>query len=134
MPVQVWYPLINGLQEKALEDVQCQAVQIIKGANSTSYPANLSSLGLEKLSDRRSSLTKDFALSLYRDPHHRWWFAPSPPHLRTSKIKLPRFQAPPTRNPTGEKSPLHKYTEILNQISDKEIARSKATHTSLDRN
>ena len=52
--VQVYGPLLNGIQCTRLEEIQKQCLRIILGTKSRSYVANLTSLGLESLELRRN--------------------------------------------------------------------------------
>ena len=75
---QVCHPLLNQSQSDKLEAVQRNSVQIILGADSRSYSANLTTLGLLSLASRRTELVKQFAISCYKSPRHRGWFTPHP--------------------------------------------------------
>ena len=74
----VWGCVISGLQAKNIEKVQMNALQVVLGAESRSYEANLRKLELEKLSVRRESLIHKFAISTFRNPEFRSWYKPTP--------------------------------------------------------
>ena len=76
---QVWGAVINGLQSKAIENCQMKALQVILGAQSSSYSVNRAKLSVELLSDRREELMTKFAISTFKDPRFRKWYTPFPP-------------------------------------------------------
>ena len=121
----VWGCLISGTQAKYVEKVQIQALQIILGAQSSSYEANLVRLGLERLTIRRKEQITKFAISTIRDPNHSWWYTPSPitpcnSRNAPSLYKTPRLMVPNYRTERSEKMPLAVYSTILNSLSDQE--------------
>ena len=123
----VWGCIISGTQAKKIETCQIQALQIILGSQSSSYEANLTKLGLERLSTRRREQIRKFAISTYRDPKHRVWYTSSPlPTGYTRQDRsgpfgiLPRFVVPKLRTERSDKIPLVTYTNILNSLTDTE--------------
>ena len=59
---QVFHPLLNESQSKEIEEIQRKSLQLILGAKSRSYEANMLTLGLSPLSERRALLVKNFAI------------------------------------------------------------------------
>ena len=80
---QVYGPIVNAGQSEALEAIQRRCCQIILGPESLSYARNLLTLGLETLEMRREHLVRQFAISLFHNVEHRWWFKPHPLHQLT---------------------------------------------------
>ena len=74
----VWGCVISGVQVSKVEKVQMNALQVILGAEGSSYNANLLRLGLDKLSVRRDTHIKKFAISTFHDPKFICWYKPSP--------------------------------------------------------
>ena len=62
---QVWGTFINGAQAKCIEDCQLHALQIILGAQTSSYNVNLAHLEVDRLSTRRDNLILKFAISTF---------------------------------------------------------------------
>ena len=120
---QVITPMLNGLQTKELESVQRQACIIILGRKASSYAENLVSLRIPSLYERRELLVREFAISVFRNHKHRWWFQPSPPPIHPTRViqPRPRFAVPQGKKNTRlDKSPLAEYSRILNTISEEE--------------
>ena len=111
---------MNGAQSKEFEDCQRHALQVVLGAQSSSYSANLKRLSLDRLSDRRSDLILKFAISTFKNPKHRSWYTPSPPPELTRQIP-PRLIVPQLRTEYSENSmPLTTYTRVLNGLTETE--------------
>ena len=108
---------LNKGQSQELENLQARCLQIVLGAQSRSYRANLAALNLPRLDDRRVQLMTTFAISAYRSVHHRWWFSPNVPNPANTRIDLPRFEIPLLKLRRSENRPFQKYAELLNGIS-----------------
>ena len=119
----VWGGLLSGIQEKAIEDIQLLAFQVILGSQSSSYSANLIRLQLPRLKERRQELTLNFAISAYRSYKHRSWFKPTPPPPMGTRVKPPRFIVPSYYTSRSDGMPLSVFARALNEISEEEWAR-----------
>ena len=86
-----WWPLVTDICSRAKNKTwalvrlreagaSVDILQVVLGAQSSSYSANLKRLSLDRLSDRRSDLILKFAISTFKNPKHRSWYTPSP-HL-----------------------------------------------------
>ena len=121
---QVWGAVINGLQSKAIENCQMKALQVILGAQSSSYSVNRAKLSVELLSDRREELMTKFAISTFKDPRFRKWYTSSPPSSLVFRDKghpkPPRLWVPLARNQITDLRPISKYTNLLNSLTDQE--------------
>ena len=123
---QVWGGLLSGLQASKIEHIQILALQVILGAESSSYTTNLLKLDLPRLSVRREDLTLRFAIATLRDPKHNWWFTPTPTndkntrHLPDHPFKTPRFVVPSFRTARSEGMPIAVYSRALNELTDTE--------------
>ena len=86
-----------------------------------SYDHAADSLGVEKLSDRRSKLCLTFARRLEKHPKYSTWFHPSdellPPTIKNRSDKTlaqTKYTPVPYRTDRFKKSPLPFLTELLN--------------------
>ena len=121
--VQVYGCVINGVQGKALEDVQAHALQVVMGAECSSYSRNLATLELETLAERRENLMLKFAIKCFKSKQHSWWFTPSPSLTALARLahpSPPRFSVPPACTTRQEKSPFQTYARLLNTLTDSE--------------
>ena len=130
---QVYDPLINESQSLEIEAVQRNCLQIIMGVSSRSYNSNLSSLGLSSLAARRIVLVRQFAISCYRSPNHRWWFTLHPALPLGTRYRPPRFLVPKCKLQRDHKRPIVAYSEVLNGLSDEEWVKLKLPPVSLVR-
>ena len=128
--------VISGVQVSKVEKVQMNALQVILGAEGSSYNANLLRLGLDKLSVRRDTHIQKFAISTFRDPKFRCWYKPSPPPSRNTRLnsvavedldggfttvpKPPRLLVPSGKSARIDTMPLSVYTRVLNNLTDTE--------------
>ena len=91
---QVYGCYLNRGQSQELEKILAHCLQIVLGAQSRSYRANLTALNLPRLDDRRVQPMTRFAILAYRSVQHRWWFSPSVPTSANTRTDLPRFEIP----------------------------------------
>ena len=119
----MWGGLLSGIQEKAIEDIQLLAFQVILGSQSSSYSANLKRLQLPRLKERRQELTLNFAISAYRSYKHRSWFNPTPPPPMGTRVKPARFIVPSYHTSRSDGIPLSVFASVLNEISEEEWDR-----------
>ena len=117
---QVYGCCLSKGQSNEIESIQIRCLQIILGAQSRSYRANLDAVSLPRLDVRRVQLMRNFAISAYRSEHHRWWFSPHPPSLANTRQVKPRFSIPLLRLKRDECRPFQKYAELLNEMSPEE--------------
>ena len=122
---QVYDPLINESQAAELEAVQRSCLQIVLGCRSRSYAANMAALDVPSLAARRKELVKNFAISCFRSPSHRWWFTPHPSPPLNTRTWTPRLLEPASKLMRGDRRPIVAYTRALNALSDDEWTRLK---------
>ena len=124
------------MQCSKVEKVQMNALQVILGAEGSSYKANLLRLELDTLSVRRDAQIKKFAISTFHDPKFRCWYKSSPPPSRntrlnsvavedldggfTTVLKPPRLLVPSGKSARIDTMPLSVYTKVLNNLFDTE--------------
>ena len=73
----VWHSGITQKQINQIESIQKRVCRIILGHQYSTYSQALSKLGLEPLSDRRTSLCTKFALRKFKSGKFSEWFQKS---------------------------------------------------------
>ena len=121
LAVAVWTPNLTKGESNQLERVQKCALHVIMGDMYLSYDQSRNILGVEKLSDRRSSLCLNFAKRAEKNPKYSSWFKPAEeavaPNMntRSDKTLVQTKKTPvPFRTDRYKKSPIPFLTELLN--------------------
>ena len=121
LAVAVWTPGLSKAEGYQIERVQKCALHVIMGDSYESYDHAADSLGVEKLSDRRSKLCLTFARRLEKHPKYFTWFHPSeellPPTIKTrsdKSLSQTKYTPVPYRTDRFKTSPLPFLTELLN--------------------
>ena len=120
LAVPVWQPALTSQEVKQIERLQKCALAIILGDKYTNYEQAKEEVGIERLSDRRKLLCKNFAKKAAKSEKFKNWFIQNETlenqySTRRNKNKIvPLFKPIPTRTNRYKKSPLPYLTDILN--------------------
>ena len=111
----VWHSALTKLNISDIERVQKSALGIILGTRYNGYQNALSTLNLEKLSERRTKLCLSFAKKAFKSEKYSSWFAPDKKVYNTRRTakKLKNVQ---TRTARFKKSTIPYISQLLNTV------------------
>ena len=121
--VPVWHSAITKQQSNSIERIQKVALKIILGDLYGSYSSACQQFSLEKLSDRRDRLCKNFATKLFLSKRRREFFSPPNNTRNTRNSKLHLVKENNTRTKLAFNAP-HNYLARLVNIN-KDCIHSK---------
>ena len=114
LAVPVWEPALTIHEVKQIERIQKCALAIILGDQYNNYDQAREQMGIERLSDRRKNLCKNFVKKTAKSEKFKNWFNQTENvenncniNTRRNKNKtVPLFRPIPTRTSRYKKSPL----------------------------
>ena len=113
-----WHYMITQEETAWLENVMRNALQIVFGTKYGSYKSALKRAGMIRLEERRTKLTKKFAIKTYLDPKFSQWYIKldSDSQKTTRSREIPLLVKPAILNKERtKKTAIPKFIEIINQ-------------------
>ena len=117
MCLAVWHCSISLQQQKCLQRCQRVAIAAIVGHWMPSRTQQLGEHGLERLSDRRDSICRRFALRTANKSCHKDIFTLAPAGLQRPGKQELKYQEPRARTAAYRKSAVPYLTRLLNNTA-----------------
>ena len=111
---QVYASMLTAAQEEIIERMQRTALKIIYGPG-YSYRETILESGLEKLSERRETLARKFAISTYENQRYAHWFPKNEeiPHDLRKRLTIKETRP---RTERMRKSSVYQMVKIINSL------------------
>ena len=114
----VWHAGLSQINSADIERVQKAACSIILGKHYNSYKTALSTLGLDRLDERREALSSKFARKAFKSEKYTNWFVKDT-NISNTRREVKTVKEAHCRTKRLQKSALPYLTHILNALPKK---------------